>query len=589
MKYKLINPINKNYSALEQIFTNRGIKYEDIPHYINTTDDDINSFFLLGEDKLKEAAFLLLSTIGGDGYVVIIVDCDVDGYTSSAILINYLNDIFPTWASSRIDVIHHGGKTHGLADCYKDIIEKNKYSLVICPDSSSFDGEYHKELKEHGINTICLDHHPPDESSKISEYAIVINNQCCEYPNKQLSGAGIVWQFCRYIDYLLVEDNSDKYLDLVALGLTADMQSLLSFETKHLINKGFSTENIHNPFIYHMWQKNKFKLGEKITSWGAAFYIAPLLNAITRSGTLEEKEIVFKSMLKYEAFKKVPCTKRGAFKGEEETIVEQAMRICTNVKNRQTKRQDDGLTFLEKMIEEKNLLDNKVLLFLLEPEQIDRNIAGLIANKVMAKYQRPCCVLTKIEDDGNISYMGSARGCNKTGINNFKQICLDSGCVEFVAGHNAAFGTSLPKDKINLFIDKTNEMLKDVSDEPIYYVDYIFEGENVNPQNILDIADMDRYWGQDFGESLVAIKDLKVTNDMITLMSADKNPTLKITLPNRVSIIKFHSNQKEYENMIGKNISIVGKCNKNIWLENITPQILIEDYELSEINFFDRF
>lgn len=48
------------------------------------------------------------------------------------------------------------------------------------------------------------------------------------------------------------------------------------------------------------------------------------------------------------------------------------------------------------MIQEYNLLNHKVLLFLLEPGAIDKSIAGLIANKFMAKYQRPVCILTKV-------------------------------------------------------------------------------------------------------------------------------------------------------------------------------------------------
>jgi len=43
------------------------------------------------------------------------------------------------------------------------------------------------------------------------------------------------------------------------------------------------------------------------------------------------------------------------------------MRIVTNVKNRQTKAQDAGLAIIEKMIEEQDLLNHKVLLFLLKP------------------------------------------------------------------------------------------------------------------------------------------------------------------------------------------------------------------------------
>jgi single-stranded DNA-specific DHH superfamily exonuclease len=56
------------------------------------------------------------------------------------------------------------------------------------------------------------------------------------------------------------------------------------------------------------------------------------------------------------------------------------------------------MEMLEEMIIQDNLLNHKVLLFLLEPGQIDRNIAGLVANKLMAKYQRPCCVLTKVTE-----------------------------------------------------------------------------------------------------------------------------------------------------------------------------------------------
>lgn len=377
-------------------------------------------------------------------------------------------------------------------------------------------------------------------------------------------------------------DNANNYLDLVALGNTADMMSLTSLETKHLINKGFEPNNIHNPFIYSIWQKNQFKLGEHITSWGAAFYIAPFVNAMVRSGTQEEKELLFDSMLKMRAFEMVPSTKRGC-KGQEEQIVEQAIRTCTNVKNRQTRAQDAGLEFLENMIQEQNLLDNKVILFLLKPGQVDRNIAGLIANKFMAKYQRPCCILTRVEEENQVSYQGSARGCDKVGVTEFKDICAETGVVMYTIGHQGAFGLGIEEHNIQSFIDTTNEMLKDMSEEPLYYVDYIYDGGNVNPQNILDIADMDSYWGKDIDESLIAIKGLKVTKDMVTLMSPNKTPTLKIVLPNKVSIIKFGSSQEEYEKIATDGyieMDIIGKCNKNVWNGWVNAQIMLESYEI---------
>ena len=580
MKYQLINPINPNYSALEQVLTNRGIKYENILHYVNTTDEDINSFLLLGEKKLKQAVTWILEAVKENKDIIIVVDSDCDGFTSSSLLINYLYDLFPAWVATHVHWIIHSGKQHGLSDCCDEIV-KNQYSLVIVPDAGSNDYEYQDKLFKIGIKTIVLDHHEIEEPEKIKN-AIVINNQWENYPNKQLSGVGVVWQFCRYIDSLMGSDNANNYLDLVALGNTADMMSLTSLETKHLINKGFEPNNIHNPFIYSIWQKNQFKLGEHITSWGAAFYIAPFVNAMVRSGTQEEKELLFESMLKMRAFEMVPSTKRGC-KGQEEQIVEQAIRTCTNVKNRQTRAQDAGLEFLENMIQEQNLLDNKVILFLLKPGQVDRNIAGLIANKFMAKYQRPCCILTRVEEENQISYQGSARGCDKVGVTEFKDICAETGVVMYTIGHQGAFGLGIEEHNIQSFIDATNEMLKDMSEEPLYYVDYIYDGGNVNPQNILDIADMDSYWGKDIDESLIAIKGLKVTKDMVTLMSPDKTPTLKIVLPNKVSIIKFGSSQEEYEKLATDGyieMDIIGKCNKNVWNGWVNAQVMLESYEI---------
>ena len=213
-----------------------------------------------------------------------------------------------------------------------------------------------------------------------------------------------------------------------------------------------------------------------------------------------------------------------------------------------------------------------------------------------AKYQRPCCILTKvINDKGEVSYQGSARGYDASGITNFKDICNAAGAA-YAEGHQGAFGLGLDLGKnteedqaevfgepIYQFLDNTDIALKEMSSEPIYLVDYIYDGENVNPQNIIDISNMEDLWGKDMPEPYVAIKNLKVTKDMVTLMSPDKKPTLKITLSNKVALIKFNSSQEEYENFISETgyiqFDIIGRCNKNVWNGYTSAQIFIEDYE----------
>jgi single-stranded-DNA-specific exonuclease len=242
------------------------------------------------------------------------------------------------------------------------------------------------------------------------------------------------------------------------------------------------------------------------------------------------------------------------------------------------------MELVEHMIQEQNLLKDKVLMILLYPGDIDRNIAGLVANKLMAKYQRPCCILTRVEANNKVSYQGSARGCDKAGIVNFKDICEATGCIMYAEGHQGAFGLGIELGCLSNFLDRTNEALSDMSNEVIYYVDYIYDGINVNPQQVLDIGTHTELWGKDVDEPYIAIENLKITKDMLTLMSPDKKPTLKITLPNKVTIVKFNSSQEEYESLYSElgyiAVDIIGRCNANKFGYSVYPQIIIEDYEI---------
>ena len=575
MKLKLLGVNNPNYSTLEQVLVNRKIPYNETHHYMNTSDADIADPTAFGEN-IEKGAKMLVSNIQQESNTLVICDCDCDGFTAAALLINYLNDSFPSFVQNNLKWYVHEGKQHGLSDCM-DYINQKDFKFIIVPDAGSNDYELHKELKDRGIDILVLDHH---EAEYISEDACIINNQLSDYPNKELSGVGVTWQFCRYLDRLLGTSYADYYIDLVALGNTGDMMSLTSIETKHLINKGFLPENIHNPYIYEMWQKNKFKLGEHITSIDAAFYIVPMINAVQRSGSIEEKELLFKSMLKTDAFEMIPSNKRGHKPGEEERLVDQAVRMSTNVKNRQTRTQDAGMELLEKKIEKEGLLKHKVLLFTLKDGQVDRNIAGLIANKLAAKYQRPCCVIT--ETDG--SYQGSARGYEISGLTNFKDVCEENG-VEWAQGHQNAFGICIAADKLESFINNTDKALADMSSEPVYYVDYIYTGGDVNPQDILTIGGLKELWGKDFNEAMVAIKDLKVSKNMVQVYRKTSN-TLKITLPNKVNIMKFNATDEEcemLENQTGAYVQmdIVGTCHINEFFGNVTPQIFMEEYEVT--------
>ena len=95
---------------------------------------------------------------------------------------------------------------------------------------------------------------------------------------------------------------------------------------------------------------------------------------------------------------------------------------------------------------------------------------------------------------------------------------------------------------------------------------------------------MSDYWGQEIPEAIVAIEDIPLDSQEIQLMSPDKKPTIKVILNNGVNLIKFNSSQEEFEEWSKPNkiLTIIGTPNINEWNGFITPQILIDDYELRE-------
>jgi hypothetical protein len=125
----------------------------------------------------------------------------------------------------------------------------------------------------------------------------------------------------------------------------------------------------------------------------------------------------------------------------------------------------------------------------------------------------------------------------------------------------------LSSDQIEKFLEETDAALANISAEPIYYVDYIYNGADVQANDILTIANLGSLWGKDFDEALVAVENLKISKDMITVYRKTGN-TLKISLPNKISLMKFNATDEEcfkLENFEGAYLSlnVVGKCNQN--------------------------
>ena len=589
MKIQLYKEVIPSFSAREQILHNRGIDLFSQDAWLHPQISDISPWTELNhKDKMVKAIRLVERAIETDTPILINVDPDVDGFTSAAMLINFLFDKFPVYAKDNIGWILHEGKEHGLKDIYSKIVQsknESKSLLVICPDSSSNDLSEHQLLEEEGIHVLCLDHHECSAEVFESTPATIVNVQLGEYPNKALTGAGVVYQFIQGYNDLIFGEKGDpyNYLDLCALGNCGDMSSYLQLETRAITHLGFA--NITNPFFKGFVEKNAYIIDKRkgLNYLSMAFAVVPFINAVVRSGTMEDKEMVFSAMLNHLAFDEVPSSKRGQ-QGVPVPRWSEAILVTERAKRKQTKLQDESMALLEQRIKEQNLLRNSMLIVCCEPGEVEKNIAGLVANKLQAKYQRPAAVLirSKGANDKEYFYRGSMRNYSLSKISNLKDVLEETGEVEFVAGHQGAAGLGVAESKLSALHEKMNLAYSEIDQSPTYWVDYIWNSKNeIETNRILEIADLDIY-GQEIPESKVALTRVPFSSKDVTLMGLDKGrPTLKIQLGD-LSIIKFGSSIEEYEKFTEDNqlLTAVLTCNKNEWMGKVSPQLIIEDYEL---------
>lgn len=564
------NPVTK-------ILENRGIK--NVPMFLNPTKSCLEDNHLL--DNIDLAVDIFLKHMNNNSKVVVLQDCDCDGVTSAALMIQYINNNFP---SISVDYIIHDNKEHGLDNKSMLEIKLKKPDLLIIPDAGSNDLRQLKTLKSAGIDVIVLDHH--DESKKVTrlksiyrlenlnDFAVIVNNQMSSKVNdKSMTGVGIVYKFCSVVDERLKRDTVNKYLDLVALGMIADSCDLTQLQTRYLVLEGIKqiqNETNSNKFITELVKSQAYSLHNKATILGLSFYIAPLVNALIRLGTKDGKEIMLKAFLNSSetAFIKI----RG--KGEVEvSIQEQARRLCESYKRKQQKMTSDYTEILKQQIDEFGL-NNYPVVCCRADNSFEKTFTGLIANKITSIYNKPCLLLR----ENNESLMGSARGYDKSHIKDIKDFCLKTKLFDLAEGHSNACGIVIKKDNISKFYEYLANQKVDNSLN--YVVDAIFDEKTLSSELIQSIFNLSDVWGTNVQEPLFALK-MKVPIDAcFTLLGNEKN-TIKLTFHN-IEIIKFRSSENEYNEIknLGKMVefTIVGKFSVNEYNGKKTPQVIVENW-----------
>lgn len=562
MKYRIVGTNDYN-NPLKTFLQNRGVK--DIEEYTHLDDTCLCSPYDL--DNIERAIQAYLDVVENNKTIGILTDSDCDGFCSAAMVYNYTKSYCP---DINIKYYLHTGKQHGLTD---DIKIDDDVELLIIPDAGTNDVEQCKILQERGVNVIVLDHHIQDV---LNPYAIIVNNQCSsKYKNTELCGAGVVYKFLQAVDEELWNEDADNYLDLVALANISDNMDVRSRETKYLISKGL--DFINNAFFEKLIEVQSYLLSE-VDMIGVQFYVTPLINALVRMGSQEEKDIMFRAFIGDES-ETFEYKKRGEKEFTQENIYEHAARLCNNAKRRQKTLVDKQLPKIIEHIENKEQDKHEVIITNVT-DYVENTMTGVLAIKVAEYFHKPCLLLREREEN---KFGGSVRVPDSSPIDKFKDLLNTMGYFK-AQGHQGACGVKVHKANVNAGLKlldsyiRTNN-LAGMADKP---VDFEIEYDDLDMSLFTSIASLKSYYATGLKECNIVVNNIPINADDIVIKGKDSNTWSVMICDETIELIKFRcpENDELLSGLGMYKINIIGKFGYSFFKGIKTAQIIVEDYEV---------
>lgn len=376
--------------------------------------------------NLEGAATRLRAAIAQREEIVVLGDYDVDGVSSTALLVMILRRF---GLNPRFVVPRRSEDGYGLSRSAIDrALEGGKPHLFIALDCGTNSHEEVAYLRGQGIDVLVIDHHRSKERPLDN---ILLINPHVSAPEgngdsawRHLCTVGLVFKLAHGLLKQLRTENHPvafriklrDHLDLVALGTVADLVPLLG-ENRILARHGLRIlQDTQRPGIRALMHVAGVKPEQGVTPTDISFRLGPRINA---SGRLADAAISVELLLSDDAkFCADTAQQLEAFNRErqeiERTITDEA----------------------ERLIEANFGAHAGIVLF---SESWHPGVVGIVAGRVTRKYNRPCIVLG---NEGDLA-KGSARSIDGINLVDVLATCCEN--LSSWGGHPMAVGIALPK------------------------------------------------------------------------------------------------------------------------------------------------
>ncbi len=216
----------------------------------------------------RKAALRIIDAINKQEKILIFGDYDVDGITSTSMMLCCL---LPLGATINFFLPNRVKDGYGLSSKIVTRAAKNNYSVIITVDNGITAFEPAQEAKKLGIDLIITDHHKPHEILP-DAYAIVNPHQNdCPYPYKELAGVGVTFKLLSLVYELLSKSLPEKVYELLTLGTVADVVPLTG-ENRYWVKHGLQQISKHDSFSIQVLKSNAKVTKDELTSLDVGFF-----------------------------------------------------------------------------------------------------------------------------------------------------------------------------------------------------------------------------------------------------------------------------------------------------------------------------
>ncbi len=547
-RWKILNR-DTNRSIVDTILKNRGLPSDHMDHF--RLSERMHSPYLLPD--IDKGIDRILEAIKNKEKIAVFGDYDVDGITSTALMIYFFRKIdYPV----SYMLPHREKDGYGLRPQSIDRLADQDIDLIITVDNGITSNEAIELARQKHIDVVVTDHHLQEGELPDAHAVINPNRTDSEYPFKSICGATVAFKVIYALSERLLPEEDYKHfllnhLDLVAFGIIADVMPLID-ENYALVKFGLRVlSNTKKPGLIALKKISGVKTSV-VTPITIGFILAPRLNA---SGRMEEADFALELLI-----------------AQSHEKAQEIARYLDSLNRKRQVLQRDYLDYaLEQVPDHMNEVDKVIFV---ENEEWQAGLIGLISGKLKEKYYRPAFAFTR-DEEGN--YVGSARSIDAFHVTNaltrFSHYFLNYG------GHQKAAGLTIAAEYYarfrEEFIAYANQQIREEQLVPEIEIDSMVDIDQIN----LNIARMLQDVGP-FGEAnpepLLMMENVYVRD--IMELSNGRHLKLYIQKANQIfECVWWNSGAYKNEIKFGERVDLVFRLNINNWQGTERLQLTIED------------